>query len=228
MDIFQRIFADHRFDEWVSDQTMMAARILNQAAADIILQSEDELATASWKDGLINPNAFIVDRIAPRVRDVAEPVALMIIEEANRSLQTIVDVQAVWTRSIENAPLGDNTFEGVGDFAVAVVPLGAGAAAAAALPFAAVTTTTAFLGLVSTSAISWPVVLGGGALASLGIVTGVVEGSKIWSKVEVRLRKRIRDFVVATLIKGDAGHPAILEQLIAEFHGTATRARAAT
>lgn len=228
MKLFQRIFTDHRFDDWVSEQTIMAARILNQAAADIILQSDDELVTAGWKDALINPNSFIMERITPRVRDVAEPIALMIVEEANRSLQTIVDVQAVWTRNIENAPLGDNTFEGVGDFAAAVVPLGAGAAAAAALPFAAMTTTTAFFGLVSTTVISWPVVLGGGALAGLGIATGVLEGSKIWSKVEARLRRRIRDFVVATLIKGDAGHPAILEQLTAEFQGTAARARATT
>jgi hypothetical protein len=228
MKLLQRIFADHRFDEWASDQALIAARVLNQAAGDLILLAEQDLASAGWKDGLFDPNAFIRERIAPRIRDVAEPLALAIIEEANRSLQSLIDLQAIWTRRIEPAPLGSNNFEGAGDIAAAVVPLGTGAAAAAALPFAAVTTTSAMFGLVTTTAISWPIVLGGGALASLGLVTGVIETGKIWSKVEARLRRRSRDFIVAALLKGDAEHPSVLEQLTGEFQRVAATAKAAT
>lgn len=225
MKLLQRIFADHRFDEWASDQMLISARVLNQAAADLILLAEQDLAEAGWKDGLFDPNAFILERVAPRIREVAEPLALTIIEEANQSLYALADVRATWSRSIEGAPLSGNTFEGVGDVAAAAIPLGAGAAAATALPFAAVTTTTAMFGLVTTTAISWPIVLGGGALASLGIVSGLVETGKIWSKVEARLRRRTRDFIVAALIKGNDEHPAILEQLTAEFQRVVREAK---
>ncbi len=227
MSLFQRLFIDQRFDAWVSDNSLVAARILNQAAADLILLAEEDLKAARWKDGLVDTNAFLNDKLAPRVREVAEPLALMIIEEANYSLKAIVDTQAIWTRNAEMVASDGNAFEAAGDIAAAVIPFGAGAAAAAALPFAAVTTTTAFFGLVSTTAISWPLVLGGGALAGLGIVTGALEGSKLWSKVEARLRRKSRSFIVSALLKGSDAHPSILEQLIAEFERTAERARAA-
>lgn len=227
MKLFQKFFIDQRFDEWASDQTLLAARILNQAAADLILQAEEDIANASWKDGLFDQNAFILDRIAPRIREVAEPLAVMIIEEANVSLAALSDMKAIWSRNVEPAPTKGNSFHGFGDIAAAIVPLGAGTATAVAIPTAAVTTTTAFFGLVTTTAISWPVVIGGGAVASLGIATGLIESGKVWSKVAARLRRTTRDFIVAALLKGTADHPSILDQLTAEFQSAASEARAA-
>ncbi|QXF12810.1 MULTISPECIES: hypothetical protein [Sphingopyxis] len=225
MKLFARLFVDHRFEEWASEQTLLAARILNQAAADLMLHAEEDLKTARWKDGLIDPNAFLKDRIAPRIRAVGEPLALMLIEEANQALQLLASERALWSRNIEDAPTSGNSFESAGDIAAAVIPLGAGTAAAAALPYVAITTTTAYFGLVTTSAISWPVVVGGGAIAALGIATGVVEGSRLWSKVEARLRRKNRDFIVAALLQGTEECPSILEQLASEYQRTAERAR---
>jgi hypothetical protein len=225
MNFFERLFYDQRFDEWASKHSLLAARVLNQAAADLILQAEHDLKSARWKDGLIDPNAFLIAKISTRIQTVADPLAKMLIEEANRELQELVGDKAIWSRSVSNAPTAANSFESVGDLATIALPLGAGAAAALALPSAAVTTSTAYFGLVTTTIVSWPVLLGGAAVAGLGITTGLIEGKRLWSKVEGRLRVKTRNFVIAALVKGSTEYPAVLEQLTAEFWRTAERAR---
>jgi hypothetical protein len=66
---------------------------------------------------------------------------------------------------------------------------------------------------VTTTAISWPIVIGGSALAGIGVATGVLNTAKIWDKTEARLRRKIRDHVVCALLQGRPGSPAILDQL---------------
>ena len=223
--LFNRVFVGQRIDEWASDYALVAARTLNQVAADLIVSAEAEIAKVSLKDGLFNQTTFIQERIAPMVRSVAEPVAIEILDEANSALLELVEDQAVWVRGPEHAEQPEGAFEGVRDVAAAAVPLAAGVATAAALPFAAVTTTTAWLGLVTTTAISWPVVLGGGALAGLGLATGVFNTAKIRDRTLGRLRKRVRAFIVASLIEGSNQSPAILQQLATEFDRAAKRAK---
>lgn len=217
MKLFDKIFRDQRYDDWASSQTLLAARVLNQAAADLLVLADQDIASASWKDGLLDQSRFLLEKIAPRIREVGEPLAKMIIDEANASLQPLTPRKAIWSRSVEAAPPTISFLDGIGDVAAAVLPLGGGVATAAAVPTAAVTTTTAFFGLATTTVISWPVVLGGGALASLGLATGLLETGKIWSKVESRLRAAARKFVLGALIKGTPEFPSILEQLAAEF-----------
>lgn len=226
MDFLKRRRLRRFYDEWAEDVTQIAQRVLTQTAADILVSIEDDLAHATWRDGLVNPNRFILKKVAPRVRAIAEPIAISIIQDANRSLQGIGEVRAIWSRSPDNTPDQGLSFSAVGDVAAAVVPLGFGGATAVALPFAAVTTTTGLFGLVSTTAISWPVVVGGTTLAGLGLATGAIETSRLWSKLEARLRRRARDYVLAALVKGSAQQPSIAEQLAREFANTAELAKA--
>jgi len=192
----------------------------------LIASAEQDVSNASLKDGLLAQSAFLQNSIAPKVREVAEPVAIEILNEANAALAAIVEEQAVWVRGPDYAEQPEAAFDGAKDIAAAAVPLAAGVATAASLPFAAVTTTTAWLGLVTTTTISWPVVLGGGALAGLGIATGLVNTAKIRDRTKARLRDRVRSFVVASLIGGDENSPSILQQLTAEFDHAAKRAKA--
>ncbi|WP_066653654.1 hypothetical protein [Sphingomonas sp. CCH10-B3] len=226
MGLFNRIFLGHRIDDWASEYSLVAARTLNQVAADLIASAEQDVSNASLKDGLLAQSAFLQNSIAPKVREVAEPVAIEILNEANAALAAIVEEQAVWVRGPDYAEQPEAAFDGAKDIAAAAVPLAAGVATAASLPFAAVTTTTAWLGLVTTTTISWPVVLGGGALAGLGIATGLVNTAKIRDRTKARLRDRVRSFVVASLIGGDENSPSILQQLTAEFDHAAKRAKA--
>jgi hypothetical protein len=192
----------------------------------LIASAEQDVSNASLKDGLLAQSAFLQNSIAPKVREVAEPVAIEILNEANAALAAIVEEQAVWVRGPDYAEQPEAAFDGAKDIAAAAVPLAAGVATAASLPFAAVTTTTAWLGLVTTTTISWPVVLGGGALAGLGIATGLLNTAKIRDRTQARLRDRVRSFVVASLIGGDENSPSILQQLTAEFDHAAKRAKA--
>ena len=226
MGLFNRIFLGHRIDDWASEYSLVAARTLNQVAADLIASAEQDVSNASLKDGLLAQSAFLQNSIAPKIREVAEPVAIEILNEANAALAAIVEEQAVWVRGPDYAEQPEAAFDGAKDIAAAAVPLAAGVATAASLPFAAVTTTTAWLGLVTTTTISWPVVLGGGALAGLGIATGLVNTAKIRDRTKARLRDRVRSFVVASLIGGDENSPSILQQLTAEFDHAAKRAKA--
>ncbi|GEO02198.1 hypothetical protein NSE01_40300 [Novosphingobium sediminis] len=226
MGLFNRIFLGHRIDDWASEYSLVAARTLNQVAADLIASAEQDVSNASLKDGLLAQSAFLQNSIAPKVREVAEPVAIEILNEANAALAAIVEEQAVWVRCPDYAEQPEGAFDGAKDIAAAAVPLAAGVATAASLPFAAVTTTTAWLGLVTTTTISWPVVLGGGALAGLGIATGLLNTAKIRDRTQARLRDRVRSFVVASLIGGDENSPSILQQLTAEFDHAAKRAKA--
>ncbi|MDH7974540.1 hypothetical protein QH494_20310 [Sphingomonas sp. AR_OL41] len=225
MSLFNRIFAGQKLDEWASDYTLVAARTLNQAAADLIVCAEEQITKVGLKDGLFGQATFIQERIAPMVRAVAEPVAIMILDEANSALLELVKEQAVWVRVPEHAEEPDGAFDGARYVAAAAVPLAAGVATAAALPFAAVTTTTAWLGLVTTTAISWPVVVGGGAIAGLGLATGVFNTAKIRDRTLTHLRKRVRRFIVASLIEGSEQCPAILQQLASEFDRAVKRAK---
>ncbi|KPH67120.1 hypothetical protein [Novosphingobium sp. ST904] len=226
MSLFNRIFLARKIDAWANDYKIIAARTLNQVAADLIAYAEGEIANVGLKDGLFSQAAFVQDRVAPMVRKVAEPVAIEILEEANIALLELVEDQAVWVRRPEHCEGPEGLFDSAADIASAVVPLTAGVAAAATLPFAAFTTTTAWFGLVTTTAISWPVVLGGGAVAGLGLATGVINTAKIRDRTLVRLRNRVRRFILASLVQGSEHAPSILQQLGAEFDRAARRAKA--
>lgn len=225
MNLLNRLLGYQQFDDWVADYTFVAARTLNQVAGDLIVAVENEIGNAGWREGLFSPASFVNDRIAPLVREVAESAAQSIIEEANLTLQELVDLAAVWVRSPEHAQDEAGMFDGVSDVAAAAVPLAAGVATAAAVPTAAFTTTTAFFGLVTVTAISWPVVVGGSAIAGLGIATGIFNGAKLRDKTATRLRNRARRFIIDSLIDGSAQQPSILQQLAVEFARTAERAK---
>lgn len=222
---FRKIFGWHEIDAWRDEQTLGAAAVLNQLAADLVHSFEDELKGASWRDGLIAPAAFITTHIAPQVRDATEPVVAKIIDRANGELQRIVAHQAVWNETARHLPETDESSAALTDVAWAAAPLAGGFAAAAAVPTMGVTTTTVFFGLMTTTAISWPVVIVGSAVAGAGIATGVLNTGRIWAKAEQRLRKRVHQHVVAVLLQGPISQPAVLEQLAALFDRTATEAK---
>lgn len=227
MGFINRIFLGHKINTWVSNQTLIAARTLNQVAADLIANAEDEIAAITLKDGVFGQADFIQTKIAPMIQDVADPIASEIINSANLTLWELVEEEAVWVRSPAYSESPSEMFEGVRDVANAAVPIAAGMATAGSLPFIAVTTTTAWFGLVATTAISWPVVVGGSAIAALGIATGAVNIGRMPERVRGRLREAVRKFIIAALIEGKDDRPSILEQLRAEFERTAERAKAA-
>ena len=226
MSLFNRIFAGQAIDAWASDYTLIAAKTLNQVASDLVVSAEAEIVKATLKDGLIGQGAFLNGRIVPIVRARAEVVTLNIVDAANLALLELVEDQAVWVKGPDDVDGSPGGYDGAVDVAAAAMPLAAGLTGAAVLPFAAVTTTTAWFGLVTTTAISWPVVVGGGALVGLALATGVLNTARIRDRAQVHLRNRARQYIVASLISGTDKTPAVLQQLAMLFQKTAKRAQA--
>lgn len=220
-----KLFSLREIDDWREDFTLMAAATLNELATDLIVICEGELKEATWNDGFLGQSAFVSNRIIPLVQGAVGPVVEQIFSEANEALERLVQHQAAWRH---DSVVGVDERYSTGawqDVAVAAVPLAAGVTVAAALPTFAVTSSTAFFGLVTTTAISWPVALGGGAVAALAIGTGVLNTGRIWNKAEARLRTMVRNHVIATLLKGSADQPSILEQVSSALETAAQRAK---
>ena len=218
------MFGAHEIDAWRDDFTLLAAASLNGLAVDLIASFESDLATATWKDGLVGQSAFLAKAVTPRIHELAQPIVDQIIMRANESLARIVEHQAIWQYRPTDVPDSEGALEGWKDIAVAAAPLAGGVATAAAIPTFAVTTSVAFFGLITTTVVSWPVLVGGTAAAGLAIATGVLNAGKIWDKAEARLRKNIHEQVVATLLIGKK-QPAILEQIAEAFAATAKEAK---
>jgi hypothetical protein len=224
--LLNRVFASREIDRWAADQKLAAEQRLKQVAHDLLVSAEAEIAKVGLLDGLLGQSTFISDRIAPVVRTYAEPVASDILYNANLALPDIVVDNAQWQVQPEYAESPEAPFDGAKDILSAAVPLVGGAAGAVAVPFAAVTTTTALFGLVSFTAVSWPIVIGGGTLAAAGLVTGILNTGKLKYRTKVRLRERVQRFISASLIEGTVKNPAILQQLASEVDRTAQRAKA--
>jgi hypothetical protein len=174
---------------------------------------------------LVGQSGFVSSRVTPRVQEVAGPVVDHIVNRANEALAQIVEHQAIWQYRPSGAGKAAEAFEDWTDLAAAAGPLVGGVAAAVPLPAMAVTTSTAVFRLVTTTVVSWPVVVGGGALADIAIATGLLNKGRIWDKTESRLRDKVRQHVVATLLLGSAKEPSILEQLEQTFADAAKQAK---
>ncbi|URD60772.1 hypothetical protein M8312_13495 [Sphingomonas sp. KRR8] len=221
------LFDNHEINAWRDDYTLAAAATLNQVAGDLIADFEKDLKQATWKEGLLAQSRFIAERVTPTVHAVARPIVDAFVDRANGALWRIVECHSTWQYEPMSGGEDHHADGGLADVALAAGPLAGGVAALAAVPAMAVTTSTAFFGLVTTTAISWPVVVGGGALAAVGIATGLLNTGKLWDKTEAPLRRKVREHVVSILLKGSEKHPAVLEQLIAVLEATAERAKKA-
>jgi len=221
---FTKIFGQHEIDMWRDAHTLDAAAQLNEVAAGLACDFESEIKNATLKD-LLNPNNFIATRVAPVVREASEQVVSKIIERANRHLQEIVAHQAVWNNIPRDVASCEDSGAAIFDIAVAAGPIAGSLVTAAALPTMAVTTTASLFGLITTTVISWPVVVVGATVAGAGLATGIFNAGKVRTKAEERLRKNIHKHVLRTLLQGTATQPALLEQLTQLFRRTAAEAR---
>lgn len=221
------IFGSREFDDWRDREAFKAAKALDELAAGLILELDPALKSASWKEGLLTPQSFITDTVAPRLRTASERVVETIIAGANNSLAQLAEYQAVWTRRPEAPIAAAGAFEGAGDLALAVGPIASGVAIAAALPGMAVTTSAGLLGtgLFATTMVSWPVVAVGGAAVGIALATGALSAGRVWGAAEARLRRNAAAHIEATLIRGTSNHPAVLEQLVTLFSDAVMEAR---
>lgn len=192
-----RLFGRGEIRRWRDAHVAMARAVLQQAAADLVESFDADLSQADWRDGLIEQTRFVATRIAPVVRQVAEPLARRVIEEADRALQPLAWHHLQWQPLPVDANLMRDMMEELGDWA---------AAGGAALT-----------GLMRGAARTLPI--GGG----LGL--GGQSADWVRLRAEVRLRAKVQAYVYATVVQGPKGRMALLEHTIELLRDAARHAR---
>lgn len=180
-----RLFGRGEIRRWRDAHVAMARAVLQQAAADLVESFDADLSQADWQDGLIEQTRFVGARIAPVVRQVAEPLARRVIEEADRALRPIAFHHLQWQPLPIDTNLMRDMMEELGDWA---------AAGGAALS-----------GLVRGAANGLPIThsLGGGAAS----------GDWMRLRAEARLRAKVHAYVYATVVQGPKNRPSLLEHV---------------
>lgn len=219
------LFGSHEIDGWRDDYVLVAAATLNEVAVRVGQAVEPLIAAASHRDVFLLPERFLATSVAPLVRAAAEPAVERVMTDANAALSRIVAHQAVWHQASATESRMPGAWEGTADLARAAAPLAGGAALAMALPSLAITATPVWFGLATVTAISWPVVVVGGAAAGTAIATGMLNTAKLRGRFEARLRDKARALAHATLVRGTAKQPAVLEQLTAALNQAAKEAK---
>lgn len=192
-----RLFGRGEIRRWRDAHVAMARAVLQQAAADLVEAFDADLSQADWRDGLIEQTRFVAARIAPVVRQVADPLARRVIEEAATALQPIAWHHLQWQPLPVDANLMRDMMEELGDWA---------AAGGAALG-----------GIVRGAATGLPVAGGFGR--------GGVPGDWMRLRAEARLRGKVHAYVYATVVQGPKGRPALLEHVIALLRDAARDAQ---
>jgi hypothetical protein len=182
---------------WRDLHVAMARAVLQQAAADLVESFDADLSQADWRDGLIEQTRFVATRIAPVVRQVADPLARRVIEEADRALAPIAFHHLQWQPLPVDANLMRDMMEELGDWA---------AAGGAALT-----------GLVRGAATGLPI--------AGGLGRGGPASDWMRLRAEARLRAKVHAYVHATVVQGPKGRPALLEHVIALLQETARHAQ---
>ncbi len=210
-------------DAWRDRWQETALHVLTDSAASIGDALESELSGVDWRSALFRADSHMRNRVDPYIREVGEPVAHRIVEEANRELTQIVQHRAVWHASPTPSDPGG---AGAGwDVVKAGAPLAAGSTLAVALPGMAVTTTSAWFGLVTVTAVSWPVVIGGATLAGTLALFGFHRLKQMPEGARHRLAQRIRARVSAVMLEGPVGNPSVLQRIAGALAEAAERAK---
>lgn len=219
------LFVTNRLHEWREDQYAGAGLVLHQFATDMIEHVDAEIDGLSNRALGMKQTTYIARTLLPMIKEKSRPLMDRLSEKANRDLDALAHEAAIWAESPTDEP-EERLLEGVPDIALAAGPLAGGMATAMAIPAAAVTTTSGFFGLFATTTVSWPVVATGGVVAGGLIATGIWNVSKLTDKMRSRLRRKSREFILATVLSGKK-HPSLLEQFARHLDAVIDRARQA-
>lgn len=191
---FDGIPYTHTFDQWAEQQTLVSAKVIHHAAADILRAAKAKIVGKSLQELVLWSNS-VREEVVALTHELLDPLASELIDSAKTELATLIEMKIAWTRQMQSAPIDGGAPGTIADISRSAIPFGVTAAMAATLPAIAVSTTTVLFGLATVATVSWPVVAAGSALAALGLATGVIETTKIRARAEARLRKQISKFL---------------------------------
>lgn len=204
------IILTNRLHDWRERHFEAAALEMQQLAHDLDSEVAATLGSMSNRAIVVKQLRFVKSEVVPPLRAAGRSTMNRLVAKANADLRSIAQEMASWNEA-SDADVDDSAIAAFGDLAAALGPVASGVAAASSIPALAVTTTTSFFGLVTTTSVSWPVMIVGGTVAGGLVATGAWNGSRIASKARQRLLATSRATIASHLVRG-VKKPSLLEQ----------------
>ena len=193
--------------EWRDRHKLASTLGLARCWQDLRPSVNERIEDIGWYYAAVSPSAFIENNIDPLIIEGLSSTVEQLIGNAQDELRQIVEHQLSAIAAIGNVKPESNSLEDATEVLSSIAPLAGGLALGAALPGMAVVSGTAAFGLIATSTVSMPILLGGLALAGGAVATGVVKTSQLRSYRTRSIRKRIEDHVEQSVLATSA--PAI-------------------
>lgn len=191
----QALLARRQILEWRDKHKIAANLALTRNWQDLVPQVEAKLDEVTWYQASVSPSDFIISEIDPILVQGFSACVSRLVAEAQADLLAIMDHQLVEVSALGAIDQDDPSLSVLIDIFKGISPLAGGLALGAALPSMAVVSGTTAFGLVATSTISMPILIGGLVLAGGAVATGVVETSKLREVRSKRMLKRVRRHV---------------------------------
>lgn len=162
---------------------------------DLKPQIEAQLEDVTWYQATVSPSDFIVKEIDPLLLSgIADSVA-RIISDAQADLLAIMEHQLAEIMPLQGVGHDSSSRQELTDIFTSIAPLAGGLALGAAIPSMAVVSGTVAFGLIATSTVSMPILLGGLAVAGGAVATGVIKTSNLRRVRSKRIFRRVQEHV---------------------------------
>ena len=189
-----------RILEW-RDECLFDAKIsLTRVALDLAPLIRETLENASMVEIIGKPTSFCATRVDPIVAARLKPELTRLEKMASEKLLDISNAATYFEQADFASKADGSLWSNAIDIGSVGAPVALGAGALLAAPAMAVGTTAAFFGLVTTSAISVPVLLGVFGVASIATATGLTRGFRLKERAVNRLNDKVLTSIAASII----------------------------
>lgn len=186
--------------EWCDRHKMDANLILARRWQDLKPVIAAKIEEIGWYEATVTHSGFLKEKINPMLIAGFQETVADIMARAQSDLQAVMDHRLNDIDAGDGADADDGFNERMAELFTSVAPLAGGLAVGAALPSVAVVSGTAVFGLVATSTVSVPILLGGLAVATGAIATGAFKTSQLRSKSAARTLKRVTKHVERSIL----------------------------
>lgn len=215
------LLAVRRIQDWRDAYLLRASLALSDGWAELRPRLVERIAAAPLRRLLLSPSSVIKAELLPTVTDRLQADARAVLRDADAELQRV-------GREDTLVPLfdmdggGDDVLTALTDTAGSIGAIFGGAAVASAIPTAGITTTAGFLGFGAATVVSWPVVIGGGAIAGVAVATGLLRTSKLKSRQADALMTRLDDVVARAVFSRRPADKSLLVRVESAIEDTAS------
>ena len=177
--------------DWRNRHQLNALMSLSRLWQDLKPQLYERLGEISWNEAAVSPSAYIKKKIDPILKaEIANDVE-RIMQLAKMEMASIMEHHFEQFEELDDVEAQQDALELATEILTSIGPLAGGLVLGAALPSLAVVSGTVAFGLVATSTVSIPILVGGLAIAGGAVATGIVKTSSLRTLRANRIKKRL-------------------------------------